>query len=132
MLKYHNLLPILIAAMMLVACRVDAPASTPTISLTNEPAAQPTAAPATAAPETTGLPKAVFYDLGETILVQANFPEDSRFRNMPARLNGVLAAPNAGDAPFPVVLILHGTHPGCRGTGSCAADAGGIPGAISE
>ena len=113
MLKYHNLLPILIAAMMLVACRVDAPASTPTISLTNEPATQPTAAPATAAPETTGLPKAVFYDLGETILVQANFPEDSRFRNMPARLNGVLAAPNAGDAPFPVVLILHGTHPGC-------------------
>ena len=58
------------------------------------------------------LPPAVFYDLGETTLIQDNFAEDSRFRNMPARLNGVMAVP-AGAGPFPVVLILHGTHPGC-------------------
>lgn len=84
----------------------------------------PTEAPATEAPATdesapttedalAGLPAGVFYDLGEATLVQANFPEDSRFRNMPARLNGVLAVPDSGEGPFPVVLILHGTHPGC-------------------
>ena len=32
---------------------------------------------------------------------------------MPVRLNGVIAAPTTGEGPFPVVLILHGTHPGC-------------------
>ncbi len=31
---------------------------------------------------------------------------------MPVRLIGVIAAPEAG-GPHPVVLILHGTHPGC-------------------
>jgi dienelactone hydrolase len=58
-------------------------------------------------------PKTVEYNLGETTITQARFPEDSRFRNMPVRLNGVIAVPNEGDGPFPVVLILHGTHPGC-------------------
>lgn len=58
------------------------------------------------------LPPAVFYDLGETTVIQDNFAEDSRFRNMPVRLNGVMAVPT-GEGPFPVVLILHGTHPGC-------------------
>ena len=58
-------------------------------------------------------PKAVEYNLGETTITQARFPEDSRFRNMPVRLNGVIAVPNEGAGPFPVVLILHGTHPGC-------------------
>ncbi len=60
----------------------------------------------------TPLPAAVEYDLGEATIVQERFPEDSRFRNMPVRLNGVIAAPADG-GPFPVVLILHGTHPGC-------------------
>ncbi len=58
------------------------------------------------------LPPVVEYDLGEATLVQARFPQDSRFRNMPVRLNGVIAAPPEG-GPYPVVLILHGTHPGC-------------------
>ena len=58
-------------------------------------------------------PKAVEYNLGETTITQARFPEDSRFRNMPVRLNGVIAVPDEGAGPFPVVLILHGTHPGC-------------------
>ncbi|MCB0059874.1 MAG: hypothetical protein KDE45_22705, partial [Caldilineaceae bacterium] len=31
---------------------------------------------------------------------------------MPVRLNGVIAAPAEG-GPYPVVLIIHGTHPGC-------------------
>ena len=78
------------------------------------PTETPTEAAATAAAsDPTGeLPPAVFYDLGEATLIQDNFPEDSRFRNMPAQLNGVMAVP-AGDGPFPVVVILHGTHPGC-------------------
>jgi dienelactone hydrolase len=56
---------------------------------------------------------AVEYNLGETTIVQERFPEDSRFRNMPVRLNGLIAAPAEGDGPFPVVVIIHGTHPGC-------------------
>jgi len=59
------------------------------------------------------LPPAMNYDLGEATLVQERFPEDSRFRKMPVRLNGLIATPKAVDAPAPVVVILHGTHPGC-------------------
>lgn len=84
----------------------------PTAAPTDAPAAEPTAGP-TSAPDASGLPAGVFYDLGEATIVQANFPEDSRFRNMPVRLNGVMAVPAVGEGPFPVVLILHGTHPGC-------------------
>ena len=77
----------------------------PTTTAPVEPA-EPTTEPAAE------LPLAVTYDLGDATVVQANFPEDSRFRNMPVRLNGVIAAP-AGEGPYPVVVILHGTHPGC-------------------
>ncbi|MEI2689710.1 MAG: hypothetical protein V9H69_08335 [Anaerolineae bacterium] len=56
---------------------------------------------------------AVEYDLGEATILQARFPEESRFRHMPVRLNGLIAAPSQGDGPFPVVMIIHGTHPGC-------------------
>ena len=81
------------------------------------PPAAPPAATRMAAMPAEGIapasPKAVEYNLGETTITQARFPEDSRFRNMPVRLNGVIAVPNEGAGPFPVVLILHGTHPGC-------------------
>ena len=59
------------------------------------------------------LPPAVEYNLGDTTIVQSNFPPDSRFHNMPARLNGVIAVPPGKGGPYPVVLIMHGTHPGC-------------------
>jgi dienelactone hydrolase len=72
---------------------------------------QPPADPAVATPSAT-LVAPVEYNLGEATIVQQAFAEDSRFRNMPVRLNGVMAAPAAG-GPYPVVLILHGTHPGC-------------------
>jgi len=52
------------------------------------------------------------YDLGETIIVQERFAEDSRFRNMPVLLQGVLALPE-GEGPFPVALILHGSYVFC-------------------
>ncbi len=62
---------------------------------------------------TSGPPQVVEYDLGEATLTQSMFAEDSRFRNMPVRLNGIIAAPTEGNGPFPVVLIMHGNHPGC-------------------
>jgi dienelactone hydrolase len=74
------------------------PPATPTVEPTVASAANPTA---------------VEYNQGETTIVQARFPEDSRFRNMPVRLNGLIAVPDGGGGPFPVIVILHGTHPGC-------------------
>ncbi|MFN8499671.1 MAG: hypothetical protein U0641_17600 [Anaerolineae bacterium] len=59
------------------------------------------------------LPPAVEYNLGDTTIVQSNFPPDSRFHNMPVRLNGVISVPQGKGGPYPVVLIMHGTHPGC-------------------
>ena len=74
---------------------------------------QPAPAPPELTPVARSMPAAMEYNLGETTVTQARFPEDSRFRNMPVRLNGVIAAPQQGEGPFPVVVILHGTHPGC-------------------
>ena len=62
---------------------------------------------------TSTLPPAVEYNLGDATITQSIFPEDSRFRNMPVRLNGVISVPQSGNGPFPVVVILHGNHPGC-------------------
>ncbi len=78
-----------------------------------EPAQTTAVASSTVAPEiATDLPASFEYDLGEATIVQSGFAEDSRFRNMPVRLNGVIAAP-VTDGRHPVVLILHGAHPGC-------------------
>ncbi len=122
-LHTFSLLAALLALVAFTGCNA-LPATPPPAT---ESAAEPTADraeptsdspdPTAESPEPTAaaggeLPPAVFYDLGETTLIQDNFAEDSRFRNMPARLNGVMAVP-AGAGPFPVVLILHGTHPGC-------------------
>jgi hypothetical protein len=90
---------------------------TPTPAAPSIPEVQPTATaglPAEAAPQaqSAGV-QVVEYDLGETTIVQSQFPEDSRFRQMPVRLTGVLAVPEAREAPAPVVLLLHGNHPGC-------------------
>lgn len=96
-------------------------ATAPTAAATLEPTREPTAPAEPAKPESPPLPAGVYYDLGEATIIQQNFPEDSRFRQMPVRLNGVIAvpenegggAPDGGQGPAPVVLILHGTHPGC-------------------
>ena len=95
--------------LILAACTSPVPGAVePTISTPVEP---------TTASETEMtadiLPVVVEYNLGETTIVQSRFPEDSRFRNMPVRLNGIIAAPTGGDGPYPVVLIIHGTHHGC-------------------
>ena len=73
-----------IFAAALSACVPLPPAAPP-------PATRMTAMPAEGIPPAS--PKAVEYNLGETTITQARFPEDSRFRNMPVRLNGVIAAP---------------------------------------
>jgi len=64
-------------------------------------------------PDDNNLPAAVEYNLGETTITQAWFPEGNRFRYMPVRLNGIIAVPEEGNGPHPVVVILHGNHLGC-------------------
>jgi hypothetical protein len=77
---------------------------------------EPTATAGAAETPPGDLPPAVLYDLGEATVIQSNFPEDSRFRNMPVRLNGVIAVPEGDGGPYPVAVFLHGTHPGCPTT----------------
>jgi hypothetical protein len=52
------------------------------------------------------------YNLGDGIIVQERFPEDSRFRNMPIPLEGLIVVPS-GEGPYPVVLLAHGRHFRC-------------------
>ncbi len=101
------LVPLLVACVMVTPAPATpaAPAEPPTAAA---PPRAPEALPPSASPG-----QAVEYNLGETTIVQERFPEDSRFRNMPVRLNGLIAAPSEGDGPFPVVVVIHGTHPGC-------------------
>lgn len=74
------------------------PAIEPTITVTSESLESH-------ASETTdqanSLPVAAEYNLGETTIIQSVFPEDSRFRNMPVHLNGIIAVPNGDGAPYP-------------------------------
>jgi hypothetical protein len=100
--RAHGLLLSLALMLVLAAC----------VPVTPAPTAPPV--PATPpAPASVDLPPAVEYNLGEATLLQAQFPEDSRFRHMPVRLNGVIAVPPGPGGPYPVVVIMHGTHPGC-------------------
>jgi len=43
----------------------------------------------------------VEYNLGETTITQSMFPEESHFRNMPVRLNGIIAVPSEKEATYP-------------------------------
>ena len=52
------------------------------------------------------------YDLGEVTIVQQSAPADSRFREMPVALRGVLGVPD-GDGPFAVGLFFDGSYPCC-------------------
>ncbi len=114
-MKKSLLLPFIL--LILVACASSVPGAVePTVPPLIESTTPPTAAPNTESKTEMmvgDLPSAVKYNLGETTIVQSRFPEDSRFHDMPVRLNGVLAAPSGGDGPYPVVVIFHGTHPGC-------------------
>ena len=90
--------------------------STPTLSTSSPPpavVATATLEKSLTPQEASTFPAAVEYNLGETTIIQSMFPEDSRFREMPVRLNGIISVPEKGDGPHPVVVILHGNHPGC-------------------
>ena len=89
---------VLLVAILLAACSAPLP---------------PVVVTSTPADESGDLRPAVEYNLGDATVLQERFPEDSRFRNMPVRLNGLIAAPTEGEGPFPVVVVIHGTHPGC-------------------
>lgn len=112
--RFSQVLMAIAIALALAACVTPSP--TPTVEPSPTPTAEPTPTP-TVEPSPTvepgDLPDAVEYDLGEATVIQERFPEGNRFRNMPVRLNGVIAAPAGAGGPYPVVLILHGTHPGC-------------------
>jgi hypothetical protein len=51
------------------------------------------------------------YNLGNATLIQPGV--SSSWQEMPYSLNGTLGIPQ-GEGPFPVVLLLHGRHPGCH------------------
>jgi pimeloyl-ACP methyl ester carboxylesterase len=114
----------LVLFLMLTACSAPeiAPTAVASATATSIPSPEPTVAPTATAVSDTAvsdtavadtLPAAVEYNLGEAIIIQDRFPEDSRFRNMPVQLNGLIAVPPGEDGPYPVVVVLHGTHPGC-------------------
>ncbi len=110
--------PLILFALSFLLLGCSTPVVLPTETPIKVPAATPTleaieTSPAATTIEPADLPAAVEYNLGDTTLTQSVFPEDSRFRNMPVRLNGILAVPDGDGAPYPVVIILHGNHPGC-------------------
>lgn len=102
----------MLVVVLTAACVAPPPPAAPAPDEPEAPTTEPVPPPTE--PEAPSDPlSAVEYNLGEATIVQQGFPEDSRVRNMPVRLNGVIAAPSEGDGPFPVVMIIHGTHPGC-------------------
>jgi heat shock protein HslJ len=61
------------------------------------------------------------FDLGDTVLVQAG-QTDERNREMPVRLNGLIAAPPEGDN-LPLAIIIHGSHgSGCNSSNGLTED----------
>ena len=83
---------------VLVACRQEEPT--------------PDAATASPAEPVSFEAQVTEYNLGDTTILQDHFPEDSPFRNMPVRLEGVIGVPES-DEQHPVVLIMHGSHQIC-------------------
>ncbi|MFN2188930.1 MAG: hypothetical protein ACK2T3_09200 [Candidatus Promineifilaceae bacterium] len=111
----------LLMLFLITGCRQSDPSPTAPSDESDEPSAEKTAVsiqplsptPMPATPETFPA-QVVHYNLGEAMLVQDQFPEDSKFRNMPVRLEGVIGVPES-DTAHPVVLILHGSHDVCGG-----------------
>ena len=74
---------------------ISSPAETLTENGTNTPAAN-------------GNIKAVPFDLGDSMIAQP-WASLEEFRNMPVRLNGLIAVPPTGDS-LPIAIIIHGSH----------------------
>lgn len=114
-MKLASIMAPLLFPLLAVACMAPPSPAPPTPGASNALPAESATAPVTPGAQgpAPDFGNVVEYDLGEATVVQERFPEDSRFRNMPVRLNGLIGAPPEGDGPFPVVVIVHGTHPGC-------------------
>ncbi|HET6446765.1 MAG TPA: hypothetical protein VFI27_19530 [candidate division Zixibacteria bacterium] len=85
---------LLSVALIPISCRQEEPVPAPGLELERFPAQVTT------------------YNLGETTILQDQFPEESPFRHMPVRLEGVIGVPES-DSQHPVVLIMHGKHIEC-------------------
>jgi len=111
---FRVLLISLTLAMILAGCASSAavPSQSPS-EAAPPPSGRATTEQVQSQPASNDLPVAVDYNLGETTITQEWFPEGDRFRDMPVRLNGLIAMPDKGNAPYPVVVILHGNHRGC-------------------
>lgn len=117
----QKLFLLLSLALGLAACTSPTPtpvALLPTAVPVMEPTASPVTRPTAVPTETntaviSGLPPVVEYNLGDATITQSRFPQDSRFHEMPVRLNGIIAVPDTDGGPYPVVIIFHGNHPGC-------------------
>lgn len=106
----------LLLMFLLAECRQPEPDPTVPDENSEVPPIEKTAVPPTTeATEPETYPATVAnYNLGDATIVQDHFPEDSQFRNMPVRLEGVIGVPES-DTTHPVVLILHGSHDICGG-----------------
>ena len=106
MKTYRKFFFIVVLIFFLAGCSSPAISSVPSAS---EPGITVTVAPTPELPATqtsaadsqaVSLPDVVEYNLGDTTITQSMFTEDSRFHNMPVRLNGIIAVPTTGEVPF--------------------------------
>jgi hypothetical protein len=106
----------LVMLVLIAGCRQSTPTPTPQSDNPDVPTVEETAvSPTSEAAEPASYPATVVnYNLGEATILQDQFPEDNKFRNMPVRLEGVIGVPES-DTTHPVVLILHGSHDICDG-----------------
>ena len=96
---------LLTSAFMLAACyKAETALPITTIS----PLAETLTVKGTQTPTPTTKIKAVPFDLGESMIAQP-WASLEEFRNMPVRLNGLIAVPPTGDN-LPVAIIIHGSH----------------------
>ena len=89
------------------------PQTAAVVPATAVPQPQPTATPALVATAANGAqsePEVQEYDLGPATIEQAEV--EGKLRNLPYRIQGIIAVP-VGDGPHPLVVITHGSHPGC-------------------
>lgn len=117
--QFINFLRIeLLMLFLLAGCIQADPSPTAPSDIIEAPTAVETAVPTQPpsthqpAPPETFTAQVISYNLGDATVLQQQFPEDSRFRNMPVRLEGVIGVPQS-DTTHPVVLILHGSHAVC-------------------
>ena len=97
---------VLLTSLILLAGCYQAETALPITMIS--PPAETLTAKGTQAPTPTTKIKAVPFDLGNSMIAQP-WASLEEFRNMPVRLNGLIAVPPTGDN-LPIVIIIHGSH----------------------